>query len=198
MDVLSEVLRVLRLQGALYYHAEFSAPWMVHAVNSEYLKQHLAPAAGRLIIYHLITEGHAFARTENSREIMVGPGDILVVPHGHSHAIWNGAATKPLDADDLIHHVLQHRLQVQKVGGGGEVTRVVCGFMACDAQLSRQLLGCLPPILKVNIRTDDSGRWIEQTIRRSVEEGLSSGLRSPSKPWPPSWPDSYIACCVTG
>jgi AraC-like DNA-binding protein len=174
MDVLSEVLRVLRLEGALYFQAEFSAPWMVHTVASEYLKQYLAPAAGRLMIYHLITEGRAFARTENGSEIVLEPGDVLVLPHGHSHHIWNGTATKALDADTLIHHILQHRLQVQKVGGGGEVTRLVCGYMACDAQLSRQLLGCLPPIFKVNIRTDDSGRWIEQTIRRSVEEGLSS------------------------
>lgn len=174
MDVLSEVLRVLRLQGALYYHAEFSAPWMVHTVASEYLKQYLAPAAGRLMIYHLITEGRAFARTENGREITLEPGDILVLPHGHSHDVWNGKATKALDADLLVHQILQRRLQVQRAGGGGELTRIVCGYMACDAQLSRQLLACLPPILKVNIRTDDSGRWLEQAIRRSVDEGLSS------------------------
>ena len=27
MDVLSEVLRVVRLEGALFFNAEFSAPW---------------------------------------------------------------------------------------------------------------------------------------------------------------------------
>lgn len=173
MDVLSEVLRVLRLHGALYYNAEFSAPWMVHAAASEFLKQYLAPGSGRLIIYHLITEGRAVARTDESRPLALEPGDIVVVPHGHSHRIWNGPATKPIDADNLIHQILQHRLQVHRVGGGGEITRVVCGYMVCDNQLSRQVLECLPSILKVNIRTDDSGRWLEHTIRRSVDESLT-------------------------
>ena len=27
MDVLSEVLRVVRLEGALFFNGEFSAPW---------------------------------------------------------------------------------------------------------------------------------------------------------------------------
>ncbi len=175
MDVLSEVLRVLRLQGALYYNAEFSAPWMVHGADSEFLKQYLAPGAGRLITYHLITEGHGFARTEGSREVALEAGDILVLPRGDPHFFWNGKAPKPVDSDEVIHQVVERNLQVHKAGGGGEVTRIVCGYMACDSQLSKQVLECLPPILKVNIRADDSGRWLEQTIRRSVVEGHSKG-----------------------
>jgi transcriptional regulator GlxA family with amidase domain len=40
--------------------------------------------------------------------------------------------------------------------------------MACDRQLSRIFLSGLPPILKVNIRDDQSGQWLEQSIRYSV------------------------------
>jgi hypothetical protein len=33
---------------------------------------------------------------------------------------------------------------------------------------------------------------------RRLRTKLSWGLRWPSKPWPPSWPGWYIACCASG
>ena len=37
MDVLSEVLKVVKLQGALFYNGEFSAPWCVNASSARAL-----------------------------------------------------------------------------------------------------------------------------------------------------------------
>jgi transcriptional regulator GlxA family with amidase domain len=46
--------------------------------------------------------------------------------------------------------------------------------MYCDPQLSRVFLAGLPPILKVNIRNGAAGRWLENSIRFSVEEADAS------------------------
>jgi transcriptional regulator GlxA family with amidase domain len=42
--------------------------------------------------------------------------------------------------------------------------------MACDPRLSQVFLSGLPPIFKVNIREDPSGRWLEDSIRFSVDQ----------------------------
>ncbi len=42
--------------------------------------------------------------------------------------------------------------------------------MACDPQLSKVFLSGLPPAFKVSIRNDPSGRWLENSIRFSVEQ----------------------------
>jgi len=53
---------------------------------------------------------------------------------------------------------------------GGEITKFVCGFMACEPRLSQVFLSGLPPVFKVSIRNDASGRWLENSIRFSVNE----------------------------
>jgi transcriptional regulator GlxA family with amidase domain len=60
-----------------------------------------------------------------------------------------------------------------RAGGGGTSTRLVCGYMACDPLLSAPILDALPPILKVNIKADRSGQWLEQSILHLVEEAAS-------------------------
>jgi transcriptional regulator GlxA family with amidase domain len=63
-------------------------------------------------------------------------------------------------------------------GGGGEASRFVCGYMSCDPYLSRPILSGLPPVFKVNIRTDRSGHWLENSIIHLVEEAASGRVGS--------------------
>ena len=62
MDVLSEVLKVVKLQGAMFYNGEFSSPWSFCSPASHTVAPYVTPAAAHVIIYHLLTEGHASAR----------------------------------------------------------------------------------------------------------------------------------------
>ena len=65
-----------------------------------------------------------------------------------------------------------------QAGGGGDSARYVCGYMACDPFLSRPILGGLPPVFKVHIRTDRSGQWLENSILHLVEEAASGRVGS--------------------
>jgi AraC-like DNA-binding protein len=56
------------------------------------------------------------------------------------------------------------------MGGGGEITKFVCGYMVCEARLARIFLSGLPQVLTVNIRNDAAGRWLENSILYSVGE----------------------------
>jgi AraC-like DNA-binding protein len=170
MDVLSEVLKVVKLKGAMYFNGEFSAPWSILSPPASKMAPYLAPGAEHVIIYHLLTEGQAFFRTEEGERITARAGDVIVFPHGDRHWIENGSA-KTVDNSDHLDAVFAKGLKLWRVGGGGEVTRFVCGFMTCEPRLCDMLLGGLPRFFKVNIRDDASGRWLENSIKFSVSQG---------------------------
>jgi AraC-like DNA-binding protein len=168
MDVLSTILKTVKLEGALFYNAEFSAPWSFRAPASCAVAPFVSPEGRHVIMYHLLTHGRAYANVEDGERISLAAGDIVVFPHGDAHIMGNGRNVEPRDHGKLIEEILAHGLKLARMGGGGEVTRFVCGYLACDPQLSKAFLGGLPPIFKVNIGNDSSGQWLESSIRYSV------------------------------
>jgi AraC-like DNA-binding protein len=174
MDVLSEVLKVVKLQGAMFYNGEFSSPWSLCSPASRMVAPYVAPTAGHVIIYHLLTEGRASARLVDGERIILEAGDIVIFPHGDAHFLENGPAIKAVEMEQELARILAQGLKRSSLGGGGEITKFVCGFMACDPRLSQIFLSGLPPVFKVSIRNDASGRWLENSIRFSVDEADAS------------------------
>ncbi|HEY3626219.1 MAG TPA: AraC family transcriptional regulator [Terracidiphilus sp.] len=179
MDAFSEILAGVKLNGALFFHANFSAPWAYDAPPSKTLAPALAPGAPHLIVYHFLIEGTAIARV-GGQTISLVAGDIVIFPHGDPHLFASGG--EPYDGSEAaaaVHRKIMTRdLTALRTGGGGEVSRFVCGYMACDPHLSRPILNGLPKIFKVNIRTDPSGKWLENSILQLVEEAGSGRVGS--------------------
>jgi AraC-like DNA-binding protein len=171
MDVLSEVLKAVKLDGAMFHNAEFSAPWCVRQPASRSVASYLSPDSKHVIIYHLVTEGRGYAHVEgDDRSVPLTAGDIVIFPHGDPHILRNGSPIKPepVDYQQALERMLSEGLKVSRLGGGGEITKFICGYLVCEPQLSGVFLGGLPPIMKVNIRDDASGQWLENTIRYTV------------------------------
>ncbi|HST21526.1 MAG TPA: AraC family transcriptional regulator [Blastocatellia bacterium] len=170
MDVLSEVLSAVKLEGALFFNAEFSAPWCLSNSQSTAIAPYLLPGAGHLIMYHFLTEGRAYAKLPDGQREELIAGDIIVFPHGDAHLLGNGWPEKPVDSLQTFAKNLTEGLKLARFGGGGEITRFVCGFMACDPRMSEVFLAGLPPMLKVHVVKGPSGQWLEHSIRFSVDE----------------------------
>ena len=93
-----------------------------------------------------------------------------MIPHGDPHIMENGSTTQPINDSEQLGEVLAQGMKLWRIGGGGEVTKVVCGYMACDPRLSHVFLSGLPPVFKISIRNDASGQWLEKSIRFSVDQ----------------------------
>src|SRR6185369_4957900 len=132
MDAFSEILRGVALKGALYFNAEFSAPWGFNTPAIAEMAQLLAPDAPHLMIYHFLIEGSGIVRLDDDLKIELTAGDVIVVTHGDRHELCSavGVAHKLFDA--MKEKLRAHDLTTMKGGGGGDVTRLVCGFMVCD------------------------------------------------------------------
>jgi AraC-like DNA-binding protein len=174
MDALSEILALVQMSGAVYFHGEFTAPWCVGAPDSKELAPLLAPGAPQLLIYHLVLEGRLFARTAGTEPVAVGPGEVVVFPHGEAHFLSSETGPlEPMSLDTVVDKVQRRDLRPLHAGGGGACTRLVCGFIACDAHAGRSLLQGLPPVFRVGVRGDAAGEWLERTILRLVDEAAS-------------------------
>ena len=170
MDVLSEVLRVVKLRGALFFNAEFSAPWCIRSAPSADFAPYVCPGAGHLIIYHFLTQGRAFARLPDGKREELNAGDVVILPHGDAHLLGNGAPERPVDSLQALAKNLTQGFKLVRYGGGGEITKLVCGYLACDPQLSEVFLAGLPRMLKVTVANEPSGQWLEHAIQFSAGE----------------------------
>lgn len=173
MDALSEILKVLRLRAAMYFNAEFSAPWAVRSPEACVTRPLLAPDAEQVIVFHLLTEGRAYVRVDGTPPLTLGAGDIVAFPHGDAHLLGNGIATTVVDSSETLSDLLSRRLAVSRYGGGGERTRFVCGYFDCDPRLSQVLLTGLPRVIVVNVRGGDGGDWLEGSIRHAVAQAAA-------------------------
>ena len=175
MEVLSEVLKAVKLDGAMFYNAEFSAPWCARSIDAQTVTSYMSPNSAHVIIFHLLTEGRGYAQVEgDDRPVPLNAGDIVIVPHGDRHILGNGSRVRPMDRSQVLEQVLSQGLKVSRMGGGGETTKFICGYMSCEPQVSEVFLGGLPAILKVSIRDDASGQWLENAIRYSVDNADAS------------------------
>src|SRR5262249_47653640 len=132
MDVLSEVLRAVKLEGALFFNAEFSAPWCLRSPCSSAMAPYLTPSTGLVILYHYLTEGRAFVILVDGRREELSAGDILILPHGDPHFLGNGSPERPVDSLKTFAKTLTEKLDLVRFGGGGEIPKFVCGFMVCE------------------------------------------------------------------
>jgi AraC-like DNA-binding protein len=174
-DALSEVLRSVRLTGAIFLRGELSEPWGFHAPPAGNASALLAPGTDCLVPFHLVTEGVATVRVKGCEPLPLEAGEIVMLPRGDAHVLQNGAPPEVVDTSGLLPKILEGALLSETGGGGGPVTRFICGYVGCDREAEKLFLSNLPPVLKVGVRPHGSAGWIESALRHLVGESESSG-----------------------
>ena len=170
MDALSDALRVLRLSGAVFMDAEFTAPWCVLSEGRRPITEPLPPG-GNVIFFHLLTEGRCSARLAGGGEaVELGPGDIVMMSRDDSHLMGSDLGLRPINAAALVKPAAANGLMRLEYGGGGEKTRFACSFLICDERLCRPLLDALPRILRIPLGEGPEVAWLRNLMRTGNEE----------------------------
>jgi AraC-like DNA-binding protein len=180
MDALSEVLGAVRLTGAVFLDMELRARWSYLTAPARAIADVLMPEADHVIPYHLVTEGTCYARLPDGDPVELAVGDLIVFPRGDRHVLATSSqAAVHMDPIEITGDSLDELLRRGDVtpfrhGRSGTTTRIVCGFLACDARLAEPMLGSLPRLLKVSMRNEGTAAWVRSSIRHSVAESTSS------------------------
>jgi AraC-like DNA-binding protein len=166
-DALSDVLRTIRLTGATFFDVAASAPWVAEQLPADRVMPKILHGAGHLIAYHVVTEGRCFANIIGEEPVVVEAGEVIVFTRGDPHVMAShpGMRAQPVAVEDTLSALATTQLPFMiNYGGKGPVAaRLVCGFLACDAQPFNPLLDNLPPVIKVGEGRD--GPWLSQFIR---------------------------------
>jgi AraC-like DNA-binding protein len=172
MDALSDVLRVARLTGGVYLHAEFFAPWCMAArVPPEHCAPALGPAS-HLILYHYVVEGELHIRVEgeDGEGLLLGAGEVVLLPRNDPHLMGSDLTLPPAEGSDIIHPPKDGGLFSIHHGGTGARTRMICGFLGCDRAEGNPVLSTLPPLLKLDVEQSGAAEWIRSTFQYAAEE----------------------------
>ena len=151
IDVLSDVLRAVRLTGAVYFDFELTSPWVLEAPPSNEIVGKVMPGAQRLIEYHLIARGNGWGHVPGRPPIRLCEGDLLLLPQGDAHALSSEPGLRaPLDMSPFAQPFRELPVAYQLGGGGPESARVVCCFLGFDERPYNPLLAALPKVIHLS------------------------------------------------
>ncbi|GAB3336613.1 AraC family transcriptional regulator [Marilutibacter aestuarii] len=171
MDPLSEVLKSIRLDGAVYINAEFTAPWCAMASYGMPVAAVRAMGADHVVFFHCVTDGHCLTCLDGGGgEAELHAGDVVVFPHNHRHRVGSDVGLPAVDADTLMPPTRSDDIIQLRHGGGGEAVHFVCGYLACNRRVSRALLAGLPEVIKVSLLDRGDGAWLLDLLRMGVRE----------------------------
>src|SRR5262245_1845168 len=150
MDALSDVLKCVRLEGAVYLNAEFTAPWCIRGECGLPTVRARLAGAEHVAFFHFLTEGKCHVRLADGGEVREAhAGDLVLFPREGKHLMGSDRQLAPMEADaaPAAGSGFKGNVFHMRYGGGGAVTRFTCGYLACSRSIFRPLFEALPRML---------------------------------------------------
>ena len=163
MDILSEVLQTMKLQGTLYFDAKFQAPWGMSILQGEYAN------------FHIVTDGECLVNiSQTNKQIVLRKGDMILFPKGSAHSLADSVQSDIVNADELLQKTRRLKSGKTIYGGDGVNTvSLICGHFEYDKEYSHPLFDTLPLRIYLSSQNDSTLDWFTTTSELVVQ--LSQG-----------------------
>ena len=175
-DPLSDVLRTVKLTGAVFHLVEASFPWGVEIPPIRDYSSIILPHAQHVISYHIITKGSGWVEVPGVASNAFEAGDILVLAHGDAYALLSSQGQTP-EYDrkatlEFFRQWMAGKLSFVTIEGGGGAggAEYVCGFLGCDLTPFNPLLSTLPRLLHLRRSTRDRNDLLERLIDLTLKD----------------------------
>jgi AraC-like DNA-binding protein len=152
-DPLGEALHAVRMSGAFYCRSEFTEPWGLS----------LPPLPGYLW-FHVVTSGRVSVDLGDGEPTTLHSGDLALVTQGAGHRLLSDPAAPAPDILDLPREEISDRYEVLQYGGGGPLTRMMCGAVRFDHPAARNLVALLPEIIFLDAASTPDAMWMQATL----------------------------------
>ena len=162
-DALSDVLRLIRLRGCIYFLTDLSAPWGIEM------------PAGPVAQFHAIVRGGAWLLQADARRPLAA-GDVVVFPFGDEHGLADDPATPLVPG----HRVLEAQQANRPLFRNGAAdVQLLCGHFEFDRQIDHPLIHELPRLLHVRQMILREPGWLDMLtpilVRETQCEAIASG-----------------------
>ncbi|HEX4985543.1 MAG TPA: AraC family transcriptional regulator [Burkholderiales bacterium] len=180
-DTLSDLLRSVRLRGAVFFYISFRDRWSAEGLASRQIAGGVMPGAEHVMEYHMLAKGAGWAAIAGHAPVKLGAGDIVMFPQGDRHVISSEPGLEPVPAsaewvsarrDDpkpvpiAFHHGIREPGVMMPVADSDAI--LVCGFLGCDLRPFNPLVAALPRIL--HLPAARAGSWVGRVIDQAVIE----------------------------
>lgn len=174
MDTLSDVLRAVRLNGAVFFAVEASTPWVAETPSSAEIGPYIMPGVEHVIEYHVVVKGSCWGGIIDEPAVRLDAGDIIVFPQGDAHVMSSAPGMRGQPNFEVMRAVNHGRLPLALSirGGGPEQAQLVCGFLGCDARPFNPLLATLPRV--IHLRGDGQDDAIRRLVDLAVIESSTT------------------------
>ena len=189
MDALSDVLKSVSLEGAVYLNAEFTAPWCIRGECGLPTVRARLAGAEHVAFFHFLTEGTCKVRLADGGEVHEArAGDLILFPQEGKHLMGSDLQLAPMEAEaaSAAGSGFQGGVFHMRFGGGGAVTRFNCGYLACTRSLFRPLFEALPRMLCISM--GDDAALLRELLKAGVRDAhvgraLSLLHAEPARAW---------------
>ena len=86
-DTLSDLLRAVRLHGAVFYYVKGYPPWVVENPHAREIIPAIMPGAEHMIEFHALVTGSCWAGLPGEPPIQMEAGDVVLFPQGDPHTM---------------------------------------------------------------------------------------------------------------
>lgn len=173
VDPLSDLLKTVRLTGAVFFEIAADGAWAIGSPTRDMILPHILPGADHLIAYHVVTSGQCFGTIAGGQSIPLAAGEVIVFVNSDPHIMSSGPA---MGAEPVTRDVVDVAMAgeipycINYAGAEPASTRLVCGYLACDAGPFNPLLDNLPAVIKAGNPRDGHSGWLGQFIQLALTE----------------------------
>jgi AraC-like DNA-binding protein len=173
LDVLSDVLRSVRLTGAIYFDVHAREPWVAETPPIATICRRVMPEFEHVISFHIMLEGWCWAQVADLSEppLRLESGDAIIFAAGDPHFMGTEKGRRSNPNMDLYYRPNDRALPftLKELGGEGEKSRFVCGYLGCDAHPFNPILSALPRQLHVK-KSSVGGSLTRDLISVALQE----------------------------
>jgi AraC-like DNA-binding protein len=174
MDVLSDVLRAVRLTGAIFFDVEAAEPWVAQTPDVARFAHSVMPEAEHVIVFHIVSRGSCWSELVDGSisPVRLSAGDLVVMPNGNEHALCSVPGMRATPDLSAYRRPVGGKLLVPvwvNEGGGPERCHFVCGYFGCDARPFNPLLEALPAMFHARV-SEATQSWLTNLVAAAVSE----------------------------
>lgn len=176
LDVLSDVLRTVRLTGSMLFLVDATTPWRSWAPQTEAFRRVVLPTSQHIVSYHIVTRGSCWAGLRDATPERFESGDVLLIPHGDAYFLADPLDAPPLyGADEAVaffRSMSSGELPsaINEGGAGPAQTQFICGFLGCDRRPFNPVLAALPRLVHLHASDATDDRRMRHLIDFALAE----------------------------
>lgn len=184
LDTLSDLLRTVRVRGAVFYYVSCHHQWSAEAPPAQEIAEAVLPGCEHVMEYHMIAKGSGWAAVSGLPPLKLAAGDIVLFPQGDRHVLSSAPGVEPLrrtaewvfsTRNDPKPMPISYHHGVVEAGAPLPVADAdmvaVCGFLGCDLRPFNPLIAALPRILHIPVA--HASDWVARVIDQAVIESNS-------------------------